>query len=123
MQKEFFFKNLRLEFINFAAFLKAALKFWDKKMRLIVWGTVSRQVKVYFFNKKTILYIEKHRKGECVNCITCCKYIRRCPYLTADDRCAVYENRHLICRIYPVSDYDIKLVSKVSDKKCGYYFE
>jgi len=51
MQKEFFFKNLKLELINFSAFLKAALMFWDKRMRMIVWGTVLRQVKVYFFRE------------------------------------------------------------------------
>jgi len=123
MQKKFYFKNLGLELKNFQVFLKAALMFRDKKMRMIVWGTVVRQVKVYFFEKQTIEYIKKHRKGECVNCITCCQFIRRCPYLTVENKCAVYENRHLVCRIYPVSDYDIQLVSNVSDKKCGYYFD
>lgn len=123
MQKEFFLKNIGLELKNFLAFLKAALMFRDKRMRMIVRGTLVRQVKVYFFKKRTTEYIEKHRKGDCVSCGTCCKFIRTCPYLTADNRCGVYENRHLICRIYPVSDYDIKLVSKVSDKKCGYYFD
>jgi Putative zinc- or iron-chelating domain len=117
------FANLKLEIDNFLAFLKAVLKFWDKRTRIIVWGTMTRQIKVYLFKRKTINYIEKHRKGSCINCLACCKYIRSCPYLTNENRCAIYEERHLICRIYPISDYDIQLVSKVSDKNCGYYFD
>jgi hypothetical protein len=48
MQKEFYLKNLRLELINFSAFLKAVLMFWDINMRLIVWGTVKGRSKSIF---------------------------------------------------------------------------
>jgi len=40
-----------------------------------------------------------------------------------DNKCIVNEKKHLICRIYPISAYDVQLVSKISDKKCGYYFD
>ena len=123
MSNKYHFINLRLEIVNFLVFLKAVSKFWDKSMRMIVWGTLTRQIKVYLFKRKTIKYVEKHRKGSCVNCLACCQYIRRCPYLTNGNKCAIYEKRHLICRVYPISNYDIQLVSKVSDKNCGYYFD
>ena len=116
-------KNLGLEAVNVLFFLAAAAKFWDKQRRKIVWGTFSRQIKVAFNKKKTLKYIENHRKGSCVSCGFCCQYIRKCPYLTSDNRCAINDNKHFICRVYPISDYDVKLVSKVSDKKSGYYFD
>ncbi|HBC79154.1 MAG TPA: hypothetical protein DCZ51_11030 [Bacteroidales bacterium] len=116
-------KNIGLEIENVFAFLAAAVKFWDKRMQMIVRGTLLRQVKVAFNKRKTLQYIEHHRKGNCSGCGFCCQYIRRCPYLTSENLCSINDNKHFICRVYPVSDYDVKLVSKVSDKKCGYYFD
>ena len=116
-------KNLGLEIVNTLAFLKAALKFRDKRMRVIVWGTFKRQIMVYFYKQKTLKYIEKNRKGNCVSCGVCCQYIRKCPYLTSECKCSINENKHLICRVYPISSYDTRLVSRVSDKRCGYYFD
>ena len=115
--------NLGLEIVNVLVFITAALKFWDKRMRKITWITFKRQIEVYFYEQKTLKYVEKHRKGRCVSCGVCCQYIRRCPYLTSDNKCIVNEKKHLICRIYPISNYDIQLVPKVSNKKCGYYFD
>jgi aldehyde:ferredoxin oxidoreductase len=117
-----FFKNFGLEMGNTVAFIGAALKFWDKRTRMIVRGTLKRQVEVYFFTSRTKKYIEKHRRGDCASCGICCQYIRKCPHLTDENTCGVYESRHLICRMYPVSDYDIQLISKISDKKCGFCF-
>jgi hypothetical protein len=116
-------KNLGLEIVNVAAFLKAALQVRDKRMRKIVWATLKRQVEVFLYKEKIIKYVEEYRNGSCESCGVCCQYIRKCPYLTGENRCAVNENKHLICKVYPISDYDVKLVSKVSDKKCGYYFD
>ena len=116
-------KNLGLEIVNVLVFLTAALKFWDKRMYKIVRGTFTRQIEVIFNKQKTLQYIEKHRKGSCVSCGICCQYIRRCPYLTSENKCAVNEEKHFICRVYSISNYDVQLVSKVSDKKCGYYFD
>lgn len=116
-------KNLGLEIVNFLAFLNAASKFWDKRMREIVWATFKRQIAVYLFKQKTLKYVEEYRKGSCVSCGVCCQYIRKCPYLTSENKCAINGNKHLICRIYPISNNDIQLVPKVSNKKCGYYFD
>ena len=118
-----YLKNLWLEVGNFLFFITAALKFWDKRMQKIVRGTFSRQIKVGFFKQETLEYIENHRKGNCVSCGVCCQYIRRCPYLTSDNKCSINSTKHFICRVYPISNYDVQLVSKVSDKKCGYYFD
>jgi hypothetical protein len=118
-----FLKNIGLEIGNVFAFLAAAAKFWDKRMQMIVWGTFSRQVKVAINKQKTLQFIENHRKGNCSGCGFCCQYIRRCPYLTVENRCAINDTKHFICRVYPISDADVQLVSKVSDKKCGYYFD
>jgi hypothetical protein len=116
-------KNLQLEIVNFTAFLTAALKFWDRRMRKIIRGTFSRQIEVVFNKRKILLHIENYRKGNCVSCGVCCQYIRRCPYLTGDNKCAINDKKHLICRIYPISAHDVQLVSEVSYKKCGYYFD
>jgi hypothetical protein len=116
-------KNLRLEIGNVFAFLAAAVNFRDKRMQKVVRGTFTRQIKVIFNKQKTLQYIENHRKGNCLSCGVCCQYIRRCPYLTEENKCSINNNKHFICRVYPISDYDVKLVSKVSDKKCGYYFD
>jgi hypothetical protein len=123
MSNKYQFENFGLEIVNFLVFLKAAFKFRDKRMRKIVWGTLTRQIKVYLNKKMTLKFVENHRKGNCVSCGVCCQYIRKCPYLTNENRCDVYEKRHLICRVYPISNYDIQLVSKVSDKKCGFNFD
>jgi hypothetical protein len=117
------FENLGLEIVNVLAFFGAACKIRDKRTRMVVWGTLNRQIRVYFFTSRTKRHIEKYRRGNCASCGICCQYIRRCPHLTNEHTCAIYESRHLICRIYPVSDYDIQLVSNISDKKCGFYFK
>jgi hypothetical protein len=122
MIKMSFWKNLGFEIMNFFIFLWAALRFWDKRMRIIVWGTVKRQISVYFSKLKTVKYVEQCRNGNCNGCGTCCCLIRKCPYLTDESKCGIYENRHLICRIYPVSDFDTSMIAKISDKKCGFYF-
>jgi hypothetical protein len=122
MLKRHHLKNFGLEVVNILAFIKAALNVRNKRMRSIVWATLKRQVEVFLYKEKIIKYVEEYRNGNCVGCGVCCQYIRKCPYLTGENRCAVNENKHLICKVYPISDYDVKLVSKVSDKKCGYYF-
>lgn len=123
MSNKYQLKNLGLEIVNILVFLNAAFKFSNKRMRDIVWATFKRQIEVYLNKQKTLKYVEEHRKGSCVSCGVCCQYIRRCPYLTSENKCAVNGKKHLICRVYPISNYDVQLVSKVSDKKCGYYFD
>ena len=115
--------NFGLEIVNFLAFMKAALKVRDKRMRKIVWGTLKRQVEVFLYKGKILKYVEEYRNGNCVSCGVCCQYIRKCPYLTSENRCSVNETKHLICKVYPISDYDVQLVSKVSGNKCGYSFK
>ena len=117
------FKNLVLEFVNVLVFLIAAVKLWDKRMHKIVWGTFKRQIEVLLNRQKTLKYVETYRKGNCVSCGVCCQYIRRCPNLTSENKCTVNGEKHFICRIYPISDYDVQLVSKVFNKKCGYFFD
>jgi hypothetical protein len=116
-------RNLGLEIVNILVFLNAALKFWDKRMRVIVWATLKRQIMVYLYKQETLEFVEKHRKGSCVSCGVCCQYIRKCPYLTSENKCIVNDKKHLICRVYPISSYDTQMVSRVSNKKCGYYFD
>jgi hypothetical protein len=119
---KYIIKNLWLEIINILIFLKAALKFRDRRLGMIVRITLERHIKVYIFKQKVWEYVGIHRKGKCLGCGLCCQYIRKCPNLTIENKCAVYEGRHLICRIYPVSENDIQLLLKVFNKKCGFYF-
>jgi Fe-S-cluster containining protein len=71
--------------------------------------------------------VPENRKGECTpdKCETldgvkgaaCCKLDYTCPFL-AKKSCSVYSIRPVNCRVFPISEEDIKLV-----KNCGYYFE
>ena len=123
MSAKLHLKNLGLEIVNVFAFIIAALKVADKRMRKIVWATLKRQVEIFLYKEKILKYVKEYRNGSCVSCGVCCQYIRKCPYLTCENKCAVNETKHLICKVYPISDYDVQLVSKISDKKCGYYFD
>jgi hypothetical protein len=66
-------------------------------MRKIVWATFKRQIVVNLFKQRTLEYLEKHRKGNYVSCGVCCQYIRRCPYLTSENKCTINGKKHLIC--------------------------
>lgn len=68
-------------------------------------------------------YVEKsirERKGECLQCGRCCRLLFRCPFLSRDNRCRIYNRkRAMSCVTFPIDARDLADVSGV----CGYYFE
>ncbi len=75
------------------------------------------------FATSLILPVDKNRKGECLRCGACCKFLVRCPFLReAKDApgqftCAAYAVRPLQCRKYPRSR------AEQIHHPCGFTFE
>ena len=70
----------------------------------------------------SILPISKKRKGRCLNCGTCCKLPKKCPFLMRDDQgksfCKIYKARPLNCRKYPRNEKEF-----ITSDFCGYTFD
>ncbi len=70
-------------------------------------------------------YVEaqlKKRRGDCLQCGKCCRFLYRCPFLIGSDenmRCLIYNFcRPSQCIAFPI---DVKDLEEVNFK-CGYYF-
>jgi hypothetical protein len=68
----------------------------------------------------------KYRKGQCIDCYECCKYVDygHCKYVDIlKKRCIIYNNRK--CLIwFPVSQKEIKFRQSVQPGfKCKFYFK
>ncbi len=75
------------------------------------------------FATSLVLPVDKNRRGDCLKCGACCKFVVRCPFLKYDKdnpsvaRCSVYALRPLQCRKYPRSK------NEQIHHPCGYKFE
>ena len=108
--------------------LKGCFKVWNK------YG-MKRYIKAlyeyFLINHWTsrIDYLVSKRKGKCNNCGKCCVYTgtgKKCEYLTKDNKCSVYNKRHLVgkkeCMYAPLPS-SLKTPRKKKWKDCGYYYE
>ncbi len=93
-----------------------------KKIYIEVKGKVKR----FFysnFKRATVEKLLKERKGECLQCGSCCEILFKCPYLWTSDgkkRCLIYHlGRPKQCKAFPLFPEDIKSVNL----RCGYFFE
>jgi Fe-S-cluster containining protein len=103
---------IRKKFGEYLSFREKSIPVSNKVLRLI---NVSKG-------------IELGRKGSCTpdKCKTlngdigaaCCKLGYRCPALTKQCKCSVYNIRPVNCSTFPRSRDDLKLVSN-----CGFYWE
>jgi len=82
-----------------------------------------RNGKMRRFATSLVLPVDKSRRGDCLKCGACCKFVVRCPFLKYDKenpgtaRCSVYALRPLQCRKYPRSK------NEQIHHPCGYKFE
>jgi hypothetical protein len=80
---------------------------------------IGRHIDVYLFGKGGDNL--QNRKGLCHRCGLCCKILFKCPFYVEKypfGECSIYEERSKVCRLFPMSEKDIRIV-----KECGYYFE
>ncbi len=62
---------------------------------------------------------QMNKRGACLQCGKCCRLPYRCPMLTRDNKCRVYNlARTASCRLFPLNPRDLGDI----DGKCGYYF-
>ncbi len=82
------------------------------------WGKLRR----WYLGKFKKTYVRRQlelRRGRCLQCGRCCTLAIRCPYLTDDNRCSIYNGkRPLQCKLFPIDERDLKDV----DYQCGFYF-
>jgi Fe-S-cluster containining protein len=75
------------------------------------------------FGTSLVLPVDSSRKGECMRCGACCRFLVSCPFLRESDvepgtfKCAAYAIRPLQCRKYPRSK------KEQIHQPCGYRFD
>lgn len=65
------------------------------------------------------------RQGGCNRCAICCQLLYRCPMLSKDNLCMIYESplRPSVCQHFPFDNRDLDDVARMgSDIGCGYAF-
>lgn len=93
-----------------------------KKIYTEVKGKVKRFIYCNYLKARTAELVGR-RKGECLQCGSCCEILFRCPYLWVSNgkkRCLIYHSgRPKQCIFFPIFEEDLKSVGW----KCGYRFE
>jgi len=112
--------KILLQFMDiiFERFLKV---YYDKKTYETIKRKVKRHIDVYLFPNRVKEQLYK-RQGNCLQCGRCCKLVFKCPMLQEDifnTRCRIYGFRSKVCRLFPISEEDLKDV----DYQCGYSFK
>ncbi len=75
------------------------------------------------FFTSLLLPVDKGRRGSCLNCGACCKFVVECPFLKEAEGkqgstyCKIYPLRPLQCRKYPRSK------KEQIHQPCGYRFD
>ncbi len=77
----------------------------------------------YVFNKREIYTSLEKRQGNCLRCGRCCHASFKCQHLDYDEKglslCKVYDQKPLMCSLYPYSDEDYFYHLKPT---CGYTY-
>lgn len=85
-------------------------------------GVIRRFVWVHF-RKDYVREQTAARRGDCLQCGTCCRFFFRCPLLTRAGRCLVYGYcRPRACKAFPIDQKDLEEVA-ARGGKCGYWFD
>ncbi len=82
-----------------------------------------RRFYLVHFRKTYVLAKLSSRKGNCRQCGVCCGFIFRCPALSCEGLCRVYNTcRWKACTFFPLDERDLKDVA-VSGGSCGYFWK
>ena len=96
---------------------------WFQNVLKLLRGKLRRQVLVRCSPNKvnTAMF---NRQGECLQCATCCRLLIRCPFLSADSLCLIYNStaRPKSCALFPLSAADLEDVRISGTHACGYSF-
>jgi len=94
----------------------AAARTWLWILRLV--SQIRRQV-LSRFRPAYVARMRRLRRGTCRNCGSCCNLTFRCPFLSSEKRCVIYDHRTLTCRNFPIDAKDLELTRV----PCGHYFD
>jgi len=75
-----------------------------------------------YFRPETVASGHRRREGECRLCGACCALLFRCVFFDSEGRCAIYGSRPKICRVFPISERDIRDVA-AKGVRCGFRFK
>jgi hypothetical protein len=97
---------------------------WLKKELRLLWGKLRRLFIVYCKPKLIKTSLPK-RHGECKQCANCCKLLFKCPFLSEDNLCLIYNSkfRPKSCIYFPLSVTDLEDVRLAHKYICGYSFD
>ncbi len=86
-------------------------------------GKLRRPCLLYF-KKRAALEQGAYRHGHCRQCADCCRLLFRCPFLSADNLCMIYQSkvRPRACAYFPIDPRDLQDVMLSSGRSCGYWF-
>ncbi|MBF0132601.1 MAG: hypothetical protein HQL75_08450 [Magnetococcales bacterium] len=84
-----------------------------------------RRFLIMRFRPNTLAQRMALRQGGCHRCAICCQLLYRCPMLSKDNLCMIYESalRPSVCQHFPFDKRDLDDVARVGgDVGCGYAF-
>lgn len=86
-----------------------------------------RRIYLILLRKKYVNDQLNIRKGECIRCGACCKFIFECPFLKNHrslPECKIHNKRPPSCKFFPIDDRDINERNQINPKTtCGYFFK
>ena len=71
------------------------------------------------FDKEYLSRMHAMREGDCHRCGYCCRIFFKCPHLSGENHCTIYDKRYLQCRDFPMHPDDLKELKGI----CGFTFK
>lgn len=81
------------------------------------WGKLRRHW-LSRFRPRYVERMRQRRRGECVRCGSCCRFLFKCPYLENGSHCTIYPRRFKQCADFPIDHRDLRYL----EESCGFYF-
>jgi hypothetical protein len=96
---------------------------WFNKELKLLWGKLRRQFLVCC-KPSGLQTLLAERQGKCLQCANCCRLLFKCPFLSADNLCFIYNStlRPKSCVHFPLNRADLEDVRIASGIACGYHF-
>ena len=95
----------------------------DNTLQLL-YGKLRRFL-LALFRKEQIQVGLSNREGECNQCAKCCELVFRCPFLSKENLCKIYNSgvRPATCGYFPIDPRDLADVRLSSEVECSYWFK